>query len=135
VLIVEDGAAFGGLLLALLREDGYRTLRAWDVREAARMARDRKPDLNVLDVALPYREGLALLQEIKGQEETSRAPIVVVSGTTLQLTPEERALVADSVTRPFDIDRMINVIRKAMGDPEHELPDKPSFDYGHEHAY
>jgi DNA-binding response OmpR family regulator len=135
VLIVEDGAAFGGLLVALLREDGYRTLRASDAHEAARMARDRKPDLIVLDLALPYREGLVLLQEIKAQEETGVAPVVVVSGAALQLTAEEQPLVTDWVTRPFDIDRMINVIRKAVGDPEHELPDKPNFDYGHEHAY
>jgi DNA-binding response OmpR family regulator len=135
ILIVEDNAAFGGLLVALLREDGYRTLRAWDGREAARMARDRKPDLIVLDLALPYRDGVELLHQLKEQGETSQAPIVVVSGNTLQLSTEDRALLADVVTKPFDIDRMINALRRALGDPEHELPDRPSFDYGHEHAY
>jgi len=135
ILIVEDNAAFGGLLVALLREDGYRALRAWDGREAGRMARDRRPDLIVLDLALPYPEGVPLIHELKAQEETGHAPILVVSGNTLALTPEDRAQVVDVVTKPFDIDSMINVVRRALGDPEHELEEKPRFDYGHEHAY
>ncbi|MDP8924199.1 MAG: response regulator, partial [Chloroflexota bacterium] len=49
VLVVEDNATIGGLLVALLREEGYRALRAWDGREAMKMARDRRPDLIVLD--------------------------------------------------------------------------------------
>ncbi len=135
VLIVEDNASFGGLLVALLREEGYRALRAWDGREAIRMARDRRPDLIVLDLALPYRDGLEVLHELKAQPETAHAPVLVVSGNTLALTPEDRLLLFDVVTKPFDIDRMLNVVRRALGDPEQELPERPAFDYGHEHAY
>jgi CheY-like chemotaxis protein len=124
VLVVEDNATVGGLLVALLREEGYRALRAWDGHEALRMARDRHPDLIVLDLSLPYRDGLEVLYELRGHEETKAAPIVVVSGNTLQLSPEDRALVTDSVSKPFDIDRLMNVFRRALGDPELEVPER-----------
>jgi CheY-like chemotaxis protein len=135
ILIVEDNASFGGLLVALLREEGYRSLRAWDGQEAANMARDRRPDLIILDLALPYREGISILRQLKSQTETAKAPVLVFSGNILVLTPEEEQLVEGVVTKPFDIDRVLNVIRKALGEPEQEVPDKPGYDYGHEHAY
>ncbi len=124
VLVVEDNATIGGLLVALLREEGYRALRAWDGQEAIRMARDRRPDLIVLDLSLPYRDGVEVLYELKAHEETRSAPIVVVSGNTLQLTPEDHALVAATVGKPFDIDRLMNVFRRALGDPEQEVPER-----------
>src|SRR6059058_5458919 len=88
--VVEDNATIGGLLVALLREEGYRALRAWDGREAIKMARDRPPDLIVLDLSLPYRDGVEVLRELRANTDTTNAPIVVVSGNVLQLTQEDR---------------------------------------------
>jgi DNA-binding response OmpR family regulator len=127
VLVVEDNAAIGGLIVALLREDGYRALRAWDPREAVRMARDRKPDLIVMELSLPYREGVPALAELKAQDETKDAPILIVSGNVLQISDEERELVVDCLIKPIDMDRLVNAARSAMGDPEHDVPPK---DYG-----
>jgi DNA-binding response OmpR family regulator len=124
VLVVEDNATIGGLLVALLREEGYRALRAWDGQEAIRMARDRRPDLIVLDLSLPYRDGVEVLYDLKGHDETRSAPIVVVSGNTLQLAPEDRELLMELVSKPFDIDKLMNVFRRALGDPEREVPER-----------
>ena len=124
VLVVEDNATIGGLLVALLREEGYRALRAWDGREAMKMARDRRPDLIVLDLSLPYRDGLEVLYELRGNENTKDAPIVVVSANALQLSTEDRALVTETVSKPFDIDKLMNVFRRALGDPEQEIPER-----------
>jgi DNA-binding response OmpR family regulator len=124
VLVVEDNATIGGLLVALLREEGYRALRAWDGREAIKMARDRRPDLIVLDLSLPYRDGIDVLRDLRSNEDTTEAPIVVVSGSALQLTPDDRALVTDTVAKPFDIDRLMNVFRRHLGDDEVDVPER-----------
>jgi len=124
VLVVEDNATIGGLLVALLREEGYRACRAWDGHEAMKMARDRRPDLIVLDLSLPYRDGLEVLYELRCNENTKDAPIVVVSGNALQLSTEDRALVTETVSKPFDIDKLMNVFRRALGDPEQEIPER-----------
>jgi DNA-binding response OmpR family regulator len=89
-----------------------------------KMARDRKPDLIVLDLSLPYRDGVEVLRELKANEDTAQAPIVVVSGATVQLSQADRELVTDAVSKPFDIDRLMNVFRRALGDPEHEVPER-----------
>ena len=124
VLVVEDNATIGGLLVALLREEGYRALRAWDGREAMKMARDRKPDLIVLDLSLPYRDGVEVLHDLKANEDTAEAPIVIVSSSAVQLSQEDRDLVNETVSKPFDIDRLMNVFRKHLGDPEVEVPER-----------
>jgi DNA-binding response OmpR family regulator len=121
VLIVEDNASIGGLIAGLLREEGYRALRAWDGREALRLARDRRPDLIMLDLDLPHKDGVEVLYELKQHKETRQAPIVVVSGNTIVLSNEDREQLADAITKPFDIDVLLNVVRKAVGDPEQEV--------------
>jgi DNA-binding response OmpR family regulator len=90
-----------------------------------RMARDRPPDLIVLDLSLPYRDGVDVLRDLRANTDTAEAPIVVVSGSATQLTPDDRALVSDSVSKPFDIDRLMNVFRRLLGDPEVDVPERP----------
>jgi DNA-binding response OmpR family regulator len=117
VLVLEDHASVGGLIAALLRQEGYRAVRAWDPQEALRLARGRTPDLVLLDLNLAYPEGLEVLKQVRSAEATRRAPIVLVMGSELQLSAEESRLVNDVVQKPFDIDIMLNAVRKALGDP------------------
>jgi DNA-binding response OmpR family regulator len=124
ILVVEDNATIGGLMVALLREEGYRALRAWDFGEAVRIARDRRPELIMLELSLPYPDGLQVLGRLKAQPETKDAPVIVVSGNTLTLPPEQSDLLAERIAKPIDMDRLINYVRRALGEPELEIPPK-----------
>ena len=117
VLVLEDHASVGGLIAGLLRQEGYRAVRAWDPQEALRLARGRTPDLVLLDFNLAYPDGVQVLKQVRNHEATRRAPIVVVAGGDLNLSAEESALVAGVVQKPFDIEIMLNAVRKALGDP------------------
>ena len=117
VLVLEDHASVGGLIAGLLRQEGYRAVRAWDPQEALRLARGRTPDLVLLDLNLAYPDGLDVLRQVRSFEATRRAPIVVVAGGNLTLSAEDTQLVDGMVRKPFDIDLMLNEVRKALGDP------------------
>jgi DNA-binding response OmpR family regulator len=117
VLVLEDHASVGGLIAALVRQEGYRAVRAWDPQEALRLARGRTPDLVLLDLNLTYPDGLDVLRQFRNHEATRRAPIVLVTGSELHLTTDESRLVDQVVQKPFDIDIMLNAVRKALGDP------------------
>jgi DNA-binding response OmpR family regulator len=117
VLVLEDHASVGGLIAGLLRQEGYRAVRAWDTQEALRLARGRPPDLVLLDVNLAYPNGLDAVRQVRANEATRRAPIVVVAGGQVALSAEDAQLVDDVVQKPFDIDLMLNAVRKALGDP------------------
>src|SRR5919205_2420321 len=73
VLVLEDHASIGGLIAALLRQEGYRAVRAWDPQEALRLARGRAPDLVLLDLNLSYPNGIEFLRQVRSHEATRRA--------------------------------------------------------------
>src|SRR4029453_16957177 len=120
-LVLEDHASVGGLIAALLRQEGYRAVRAWDAQEALRLARGRTPDLVLLDLNLAYPEGLEGLKQVRGKEAARGAPIVVVAGGNVVLPTQAADLLDGLVRKPFDIDMMLNAVRKALGDPVVEI--------------
>src|SRR5439155_18118429 len=80
VLVVEDDPANARLLRFHLENAGYAVADAMREKEAIELARRLKPQLVLLDLILPEGEdGLNVLRELKSNEETARAPVVVVS--------------------------------------------------------
>ena len=124
VLVLEDNASVGGLIAALLRQEGYRAVRAWDPQEALRLARGRRPDLVLLDLNCTYPDGIDVIKQVRNDEATRRSPIVLVAGSAQGISEEDTALVDGVVQKPFDIDIMLNAVRKALGDPVVEIQPK-----------
>ena len=77
ILIVEDEAKLAKLLADYLREARFETHCVADGRDVAPAVRADAPDLILLDLALPGRDGVAVCREVRAFSET---PIVIVSG-------------------------------------------------------
>ena len=118
VLVIEDHASVGGLIAGLIRQEGYRALRSWDAEDVSRILRDRRPDLILLDLSMPGPGAVSPALEVLRSSDTARAtPLLAVSGPNA-LDPEERQSITEVVDKPFDIDVMLNAVRRALGDPE-----------------
>ena len=65
ILVVDDEPAMVGALGALLGQAGHRIVAAYDGDEALRRFRDDKPDLVLLDLAMPGLDGAAVCQRIR----------------------------------------------------------------------
>jgi len=76
ILVVDDEPAIARLLRDYLEQAGFAVLVAADGNDALRLARDHKPDLIVLDLGLPGRDGLDVTRELR---RTSAVPIIVVT--------------------------------------------------------
>ena len=81
VLVVEDDAPFAHILYDLAHEKQYQCLVAFDAEEGLALARQYKPDAVLLDVRLPDRSGLSVLQLLKDDAQTRHIPVHVVSGS------------------------------------------------------
>ncbi|WP_020654975.1 response regulator [Massilia niastensis] len=79
VLVVEDEAQFARILYDLAHEMDYRCLVALNAEEGLALAASQKPDAVLLDIRLPDRSGLTLLQQLKDNPSTRHIPVHVVS--------------------------------------------------------
>lgn len=76
ILMVEDDSQIRRFLRAALDAEGYRFLEALTAQEGLTLAASHQPDLILLDLGLPDRDGLDV---IRGVREWSGAPILVLS--------------------------------------------------------
>ncbi len=113
ILIVEDEPPIRRLLRTTLAAHDYRTVDAGTAAEALQSVRHHRPDLVLLDLGLPDRDGLELIADIR---KLSPVPIVVLSGRG-----EEAAKVAaldsgadDYVTKPFGAEELMARLRAAL---------------------
>jgi HAMP domain-containing protein/signal transduction histidine kinase/DNA-binding response OmpR family regulator len=79
ILIVEDDPRFGSILLALVRDGGFKGIITQQGVAAASLARRYAPQAILLDVGLPDMDGLALLDLLKRTPETRHIPVHVIS--------------------------------------------------------
>lgn len=76
VLVVEDESEIADVLEAYLRKDGFRTERAADGDRALELHRMVKPDLILLDVMLPKKDGLEVLRKVRADGNT---PVILLT--------------------------------------------------------
>jgi CheY-like chemotaxis protein len=103
VLVVDDSAINRRILTGSLAKVGYEVLEATDGIEAVEIARATHPDLILLDVAMPRRDGFEVCEILRADEGTAHTPIIFI--TAKSEPPDiERAFAlgaSDYVTKPF----------------------------------
>ena len=114
VLVIEDDPAFADILYKLAREMRYRCLVGLTGSEGLQLATDFLPDAILLDMRLPDRSGLSVLQILKDSPQTRHIPVHVVSsndngGEALSLGAIGYAL------KPTTRDELEQVFRKLEG--------------------
>jgi DNA-binding response OmpR family regulator len=100
ILVVDDDPDIRGLLRELLDRRGFSVAEAGDGQEALRVFFEQRPDLVVLDVAMPGLDGWQTLERIR---ELSDVPVVMLTAkaTEIEKTRGLRAGADDYVTKPF----------------------------------
>jgi two-component system phosphate regulon response regulator PhoB len=116
ILVVEGDAATRELLAANLSNAGYRVSSAADVAGADTLIRETRPDLVLLDWALPGIPGLTFARRLRSTPRTKDVPIILLSSRT-----DEQDRVAaleggadDYVTKPFSMREVLARIKAVM---------------------
>ena len=87
ILVVEDSDEIRELLGFVLEAEGYQVVALEDGRDVVETAREQQPVLITLDLALPGKDGWAIVRELQDDEKTRDIPILVISATPARWTP------------------------------------------------
>jgi two-component system KDP operon response regulator KdpE len=113
ILIVDDEPHIRRLIRAALERADYAIVEAGNARAAIERLREERPDITLLDLGLPDRDGLELVPLFKQQSETT---LIVVSAR--EATEEKVAALDlgadDYLTKPFDTDELLARVRVAL---------------------
>jgi two-component system KDP operon response regulator KdpE len=121
ILVIDDEPAMVGAVAALVGSVGHRVIAAYDGAEALRRYDEDRPDLVLLDLAMPGVDGIKVAQSIRARGTT---PIIVLSGEGQEAAKVEAldAGADDYVTKPFGKDELLARIRALMRRRAERLP-------------
>lgn len=129
ILVVEDDPAMLLGLTRMLEANGFAVVAARTGTAVAALVRDRRPDLVLLDVMLPRKDGFQVLRELRAAGEA--VPVVMLSAKGQEA---DKVLglglgADDYVTKPFGVPELLARIRARLRRAERGAgtPDRPSF--------
>jgi len=113
ILVVEDDRSLNTALAATLKAAGFRPVTAVSAQEGLRWFAHYAPELVLLDLGLPDRDGLTVIGEIRAR---SRTPIVVLSARSAEAVKVEALDLGadDYVQKPFGVDELLARIRAGL---------------------
>jgi DNA-binding response OmpR family regulator len=117
VLAADDDEDILALLAFRLERSGYSVLQARDGEEALELAREKKPDLAVLDVTMPKLDGFELTRRLRADEVTRRMPIILLTART-QDADVERGFETgadDYIRKPFSPQELSARVHAILG--------------------
>ncbi len=79
ILLIEDEMRLQEALAIKFKKEGYETFSALDGETGLKMAEENKPDLILLDLILPKKDGFKVLEGLKAKSELSTIPVIVLT--------------------------------------------------------
>lgn len=121
ILVVEDDPVNQMILSDFLAANGYATVAASSGPEGIERFERDAPDLMLVDIQLPRKDGFELLREIKGRPEGKSTPILLMSAVYNDRDQSSRTVrlgtLADGyLSKPFDLVQLLAQVRQLLGE-------------------
>jgi CheY-like chemotaxis protein len=117
ILIADDQPDNLILLTRYLESEGYNYLKAKDGVEALEKVREQRPDLVLLDVNMPNKDGFTVLEELRADPATQNIPVIILTAARLDAVEVQFGLnlgADDYITKPFDRHELLARIRTKL---------------------
>lgn len=120
ILIVEDNALNRKLASVILERAGHTITGATDAGEAEDRIREGVPDLILMDVGLPGRDGYTFTRELRERDDTRHIPILAVTSFAMKgdRTKALEAGCTDYITKPIDRQQLLDRVHTLLGGSE-----------------
>lgn len=117
ILVADDDHAYRVAVKDVLELLGYEVMEASDTNEAMSVLEENNPDLMILDIKLPFMDGLSFVRKLRAKTTWSSTSIVISSGYLLQDQSRE-AIEAGAngvLPKPFNFDDLMATVEDFLG--------------------
>jgi len=119
VLVVDDAPIIRLMLKDIITFHGYEVVGEGNNGfEGVKLYKELKPNVVTMDIIMPEKDGIEALQEILAFDPAAKVVMVTAIDQRESLMKAIRIGAADYIVKPFENDRVLSAIKKAMGDEE-----------------
>lgn len=121
ILVVDDDPDLVESVSMRLTNDGFRVAKAYDGEEAWELIKEEKPQMLILDVMMPRKNGYVLCDEIKKDDQYKDIAVLLltavadaVSSTNYTHRDGITTLADDFIPKPIDLDKLMNIVKENL---------------------
>ena len=116
ILIVEDNDKNLKLVRDVLQVKGYATIEAVNAEDGLVLARERKPDLILMDIQLPGMNGIEALGVLRAEPATATIPVVAVTASVMA---QDRNKITEAgfdayIGKPINLKEFLDTVRRVL---------------------
>ena len=116
ILIIEDNDKNMKLARDVLKAKGYATLEAVTGEDGVKLAKERLPDLVLMDIQLPGINGIEAFRQIRGDVKTARIPVIAL---TASVTPTDRSEITAAgfdafIGKPISLKEFVETVKRLI---------------------
>lgn len=116
ILICDDAAFMRMMIKDILSKNGYEIAgEAENGAKAVEKYREIKPDLVMMDITMPEMDGIQALKKIKAEDPSATVIMCSAMGQQAMVIESIQSGAKDFIVKPFDKDRVLEAVKKAVG--------------------
>jgi two-component system, chemotaxis family, chemotaxis protein CheY len=116
VLIVDDAAFMRMMIKDILEKNGFEVIgEASNGLKAVEIYKAEKPDVVTMDITMPDMDGIEAVKAIKGFDASAKVIMCSAMGQQTMVMDAIKAGARDFIVKPFQADRVLEAIKKALG--------------------
>ncbi|GBD86756.1 transcriptional regulatory protein YycF [bacterium BMS3Abin03] len=116
ILYAEDQESIARLVQFKLEKEGFEIIILTDGNNVVQTAVEQKPSLILLDIMLPIKDGITILEELKSNDAVKNIPVIMLSvqGDEQKILKALNSGAVDYIQKPFSTAELTSRIRKAL---------------------
>jgi len=121
ILVVDDDPVFVQATKAVLESKNYQVSAAFDGDEGLQKVQDERPDLIILDVIMPTKDGFTVCEQLKGNPELSKIPVLMLTAfaekkgeTSIPVSAGLTLEAEDYIDKPVPPDGLLSRVEKML---------------------
>ena len=121
ILIIDDDPVFVKATTAVLESKNYQVSAAFDGDEGLQKVQDEKPDLIILDIIMPTKDGFTVCEQLKGDPQLSKIPVLILTSfadrggeTNIPVSAGLTLEAEDYIDKPVSPDELLSRVERML---------------------